>query len=83
MFDPVCKLGCNEVLLNEGAVLEGTLTICFQKLQLLGNIRALLVVLAVSMHIGKESPVFEVIDGVLKEGVCCSVASEMTVEPGG
>ena len=83
MFDPVCKSSCNEVLLDEGMILEGTLMICFQKLQFLGNIGALLVVLVVLMHISKESPVIKVIDGILEEGVCCLVTPEVMVEPGG
>ena len=83
MFDPVCELGCNEALLDEGTILEGTLMICFQKLQFLGDIGALLVILAVLMHIGEESPVIKVIDGILEEGICCSVAPEAMAEPGG
>ena len=83
MFDPVCEPGCNEAFLNEGAILEGTLTICFQKLQFLGNVGTLLVVLAVSMHISEESPIIEVIDSIFEEGVCCSIAPEVVVEPGG
>ena len=83
MLDPVCESGCNEAFLNEGVILDGALMICFQKLQFLGDIGALLVVLAVSMHISEESPVVEVVDGILKEGICCLVAPEVTAEPEG
>ena len=83
MLDPVCKLGCDEALLNEGMVFEGTLLVCLQKLQLLGDVRAFLVVLAVLVDIGEESPVVEVIVGILKDGICCSVAPEVMTEPGG
>ena len=83
MFDLFCKSGCNEVLLNEGVILEGALAIHLQKFQLLGNVGALLVVLMVLMHVSEEAPVVEVIDGILEEGICCSVAPEMAAEPGG
>ena len=83
MLDPVSELSHNEVLLDEGTILEGTLMICFQKLELLGNVGALLIVLPVLMHVGEESPVVKVVDGVLEEGICRSVAPEAMVEPGG
>ena len=82
MLDPFCELGCDEVLLNEGAGFDGALLVCLQKLQLLGDVRAFLVVLVVLMHVGKESPVVEVVDSVLKDGICCSVTPEAMMEPG-
>ena len=83
VLDPICKSSCNEALLNEGAILEGTLTICLQKLQLLGNVGTFLVVLMVLMHVSEESQVIKVIDSILKDGVCCLVSPKVTVEPGG
>ena len=83
MLDLVCELGCDEVLLDESMVFDSTLSVCLQKLQLLGDVRAFLVILAVSVDIGEECPVIEVIDGILEDGVCCLVAPEVTMEPGG
>ena len=83
MLDPVCESCCNEVLLDEGVSLEGTLVICLQKLQFLGDVGTLLVVLAVSVYIGKESPVIKVIDGIFEEGVCHLITPEAVAEPGG
>ena len=83
MLDPVCELSCNEAFLDEGAILEGALMVCLQKLQLLGDIGALLVILTVLVHVSEESPVTKVIDGILKEGICCLVTPEVMAEPGG
>ena len=83
VLDPVCKSSCDEALLDEGMILEGALAICLQKLQLLSDVGALLVILAVPMHIGEESPVIKVVDSILEEGIHCSVTSEAMVEPGG
>ena len=83
MLDLLGKSGCNEALLNEGMVLDGALPICLQKLQVLDEVGAFLVVLAVSVHASKEPPVVKVIDSILKDGICCPVAPEVTMEPGG
>ena len=82
MLDLLCESGCNEALLNKGTGFDSALLVCLQKLQLLGDVGTFLVILAVSVHIGKESPVVKVIDGILEDGVCCSVAPEMMAEPG-
>ena len=82
MFDPVCESGSDEAFLNEGAVLEGALAVCFQKLHLLGDVGALLVIWVVLVHVSKESPVIEIIDSVLKEGIHCLIAPEAAMEPG-
>ena len=82
MLDPVCESGCNKALLDDGMVFDGTLVICLQKLQLLGDVRAFLVVLAVLVDISEESPVIEVIDSILEDGICCLVTPEVTTEPG-
>ena len=83
MLDPVCESGGNEALLNEGAILEGTLAVCFQKLQLLDKVGAFLIILSVSMYIGEEPPVVKVIDCILEDGICHSVTPEAMAEPGG
>ena len=83
MFDFVCESGHNEVLLDEGTILDGALLVRLQKLQLLDEVGAFLVILVVSVYIGKEPLVIKVIDGVLKDGIRGSVAPEATVEPGG
>ena len=83
MLDPVCELGCDEALLNEGMSLEGTLVICLQKLQLLGDVGALLVVLTVSVYVSEESPVIKVVNSVLEKGIHCSITPEVAAEPGG
>ena len=83
MLDPVCESSGDEALLDEGMVLDGALVVCFQKLQLLDEVGAFLVILPVPVDVGEESPVIEVIDCILKDGIGCSVAPEATVEPGG
>ena len=82
MLDPVCELGSNEVLLDEGAIFDGALVVRFQKLQLLDEVGAFLIILPVSMYVSEVSPVIEVIDCILKDSICCSVTPEATVEPG-
>ena len=71
------------MLLDEGTAFDDALTLCFQEVQLLDNVGVLLVVLMVLVDIGKESPVIEVIDSVLEDGVCGSVTPEATMEPAG
>ena len=82
MLDPFYKSGSNEVLLDNSVVLDSALSVCFQKLQLLDDIGIFLVILVVSVDVGKESPVVEVIDGILENGICRMVAPEATTEPG-
>ena len=62
--------------------LDDALTFCFQEVQLLDDVGILLVVLAISVDIGEESPVVEVIDGILKDGVCGLVSPKVMMEPG-
>ena len=64
-------------------ILDGTLSVCLQKLQLLDEVGAFLVILAVSMHVSKEPPVIKVIDSILEDSICSLVAPEATAEPGG
>ena len=83
MFDPVCKSGPDEVFFDDSMVLDSTLSVSFQKLELLDDVGIFLVILAVLVDVGKESPVVEVIDGILENGICHAVAPEVTTEPGG
>ena len=62
---------------------DDTLVLCFQEVQLLDDIGILLVVLAISVDISKESPVVEVVDGILKDGIYGLVTPKVTTEPGG
>ena len=63
--------------------LDDTLSLCFQEVQLLDDVGIFLVILVISVDIGKESPVVEVIDGILEDSICGSVALKATTEPGG
>ena len=70
------------MLLDKGAALDNTLMFCFQEVQLLDNVGILLVILVILVDVGKESPVVEVIDGVLEDGVCGLVTPKAMTEPG-
>ena len=74
VLDLFSESSCNETLLNDGMVFDSTLSVRLQKLQLLDDVGVLLIELAGSMHICKESPVVKVIDSVFKDGICCPVA---------
>ena len=63
--------------------LDDALSLCFQEVQLLDDVGIFLVILSISMDVSKESPVVEVVDGVLEDGVCGLVAPKATTEPGG
>ena len=71
------------MLLNKGMAFDDTLMLCFQEVQLLDNVGIFLVVLMILVDVGKESPVIEVIDGVLEDGIHGSVAPEAMTEPAG
>ena len=83
MFDFVYEAGGNESLLAEGTGFAGTFKVGCQKLHLLGDVYAFLVILAVAVDVCEEPPVIKVIDCVFKEGVSCLVASKVTTDPGG
>ena len=78
-----CESGWDEMLFNEGTAFDDALLLCLQEVQLLDNVGIFLIILMVAVDIGEESPVIEVVDGVLKNGVCGSIAPEATTEPGG
>ena len=83
MFDLFGKSGVDKSVLNKSAVLDDALSFCLEELQLLDEVCVVLVELAVSVDIGKESPVIEVIDGILENGIGGPVTPEATAEPGG
>ena len=64
-------------------VFDNTFSLRFEKLQLLDQVRIVLVKLSISVDIGKESPVIEVVDSVLENGIGGAVAPEVATEPGG
>ena len=83
MFDLLAELGMDEAVLNKSPVLDDALSFCLEKLQLLDQVHVILVELLVSVDIGEESPIVEVVDSVLEDGVGGAVAPEMVVKPGG
>ena len=82
MFDFFGKAGVDEVVLDNSMVFDDTLSLCLEELQLLDQVRIVLVKLMISVDVGKESPVIEVIDGVLENGIGGPVTPEATTEPG-
>ena len=83
MFDLLAESGVDETVLDEGSVLNNALSFSLEKLQLLDQVCIILVELSVSVDVGEESPVIEVIDGVLEDGVGGAVSPEVVAKPGG
>ena len=83
MLDLFCESRCDEAFFDKGMAFDNALSFCLQEVQLLDNVGVLLVVLLISVDVGEEPPVVEVIDGILKDGVCCPIAPEAMTEPGG
>ena len=83
MFDFLAESGMDEAVLDKSSVLDDALSFRFEELQLLDQVRIVLVELMISVDIGKESPVIEVVDGILENGIGGAVAPEATMEPGG
>ena len=83
MFDLFCESGRNKAFFNEGAAFDDALALCLQEVQLLDDIGIFLVILPVLVDIGEKPPVIEVIDGILKDGICHPIAPEVMMEPGG
>ena len=83
VFDLLAELGVDEVVLNDSSVFDNALSFCFEELQLLDQVRIVLVKLSISVDVGEESPIIEVVDGILKNGISGAVAPEVTTEPGG
>ena len=59
----------DKTVFNKSTVFDDALSLCLKELQLLDEVRIVLVKLAISVDVGKESPVVEVIDGILKNGM--------------
>ena len=83
MFDFLAESGVDEAVLDKSSVLDDTLSFHFKELQLLDQVCIVLVELSISVDVGEESPVIEVIDGILKNGIGGLVAPEAMAEPGG
>ena len=83
VFDLLAESGVDEAVLNKSSVLDDTLLFCLEKLQLLDQVRIVLVKLSISVDVGEEPPVVEVIDSVLEDGIGGMVAPEAATKPGG
>ena len=83
MFDFLAKLGMDKAVLDNSSVFDNAFSFRFEKLQLLDQVCIVLVELSISVDIGEESPVVEVIDGVLENGIGGAIAPEAAVKPGG
>ena len=82
MLDLLAESGVDEAVLDEGSVLDDALSFRLEKFQLLDQVHIILVELSVSVDVGEESPVVEVVDSVLENGVGGTVAPEMVAKPG-
>ena len=82
MFDFFCESGTDEALLNEGTVLDDALLLRLKEVQLLDEVHVILVELSVPVDIREESPVVEVIDSILENGIGGLITPEAATEPG-
>ena len=82
MLDLFCESGADEALLDDGVVLDDTLLLHLKEVQFLDEVCIILVELLVSVDVGKESPVIEVVDSILENGIGGLVAPKATMEPG-
>ena len=83
MFDLLAESGMDKAVLNESSVLDNALSFCLEEFQLLDQVCVILVELSVSVDIGEEPPVIEVVDGVLENSVGGAVTPEAAAEPSG
>ena len=83
MFDLLAESGVDKAVLNKSSVLDDALSFCLEEFQLLDQVGIILVELSVSVDVGKESPVIEVVDGILENGVRGAVTPEAAAEPSG
>ena len=74
MFDLLAESGVDEAVLNKGSVLDDALSFGLEELDLLDQVRVILVELPVSVDVGEESPVVEVVDGILEDGIAGVIA---------
>ena len=72
----------DKAVLNKSVVLDNALSFCLKEFQLLDKVCIVLVELAISVDVGKESPVVKVVDGVLENGIGGPVTPEAAAEPG-
>ena len=83
VLDFFSKAGVDETVLDNSVVFDDTLSLCLEELQFLDQVGVVLVKLTILVDVSEESPVIEVVDGILKNGIGGSVAPEVTAEPGG
>ena len=83
MLEFVSKASSNELLLTEVSGLMHHLEVCLQKLHLLSEVCIFLVVLSVLVDVSEETPVVEVIDCILEDGIGGLVTPKLVMEPGG
>ena len=83
MLDLLAESGVDKVVLDKSSVLDDALSFCLEEFQLLDQVRVILVELSVSVDIREESPVIEVVDGILENRIAGAVAPEAAVKPGG
>ena len=82
MFDFLAESGVDEAVLDNSSVFDDAFPFRFEKLQLLDQVRVVLVELLISVDVGEESPVIEVIDGILENGIGGAIAPEVAAKPG-
>ena len=83
MLDLLAESGVDEAVLDESSVLDDALSFGLEEVQLLDQVCIILVKLSVSVDVREESPVIEVVDGVLEDGIRGSVAPKATSKPPG
>ena len=83
MLDLLTESGMDEAVLDESLVLDDALSFGLEEFQLLDQVCVILVELSVSVDVREESPVIEVVDGILEDGVGGLVAPEATPKPAG
>ena len=83
MLDLLAESGMDEAVFDNSLVFDDTFSFRFEKLQLLDQVRIILVELSVSVDVSEESPVIEVIDGILENSIGGAVTPEAAVKPGG
>ena len=64
----------DEAVLDKSPILDDALSFGLEKLDLLDQVCVILVKLSISVDVSEESPVIEVVDGVLEEGIAGAVS---------
>ena len=64
----------DKAVLDKSSVLDDTLLFGLEKLDLMDQVCIILVELSVLVDIGEESPVVEVVDGILEDAIAGAVA---------